>query len=158
MPDPTRALLFSVVDQNGRRLEGASVRFFVKDKLRADARLQKDSPIKFEISNSVEFVDVEVWYGAAHAWTKVPMGDGYVEFTLNVSQPEVPVAPAPNPPSPIATPPGNGANGQVPPTPPWKTAAVWAASITALAAVIVALVQYGPKSCSGSSKEPPHLP
>jgi hypothetical protein len=43
----------------------------------------------------------------------------------------------------------------VPPTPPWKTAAVWAASITALAAVIVALVQYGPKSCSGSSKEPP---
>src|SRR5664280_752896 len=104
MPDETRTLFFSVVDQHGRRLEGASVRFFVKDKLRAEARLQKDSPIKFEVSNKVEFVDVEVFYAEAHAWTKVSMGDGNVEFSLQAPQSVT----SPNPvPAPTGTPTGN---------------------------------------------------
>ena len=150
MPDETRALLFSVSDQNGRRLEGASLRFYVKDKLRAEGRLQKDSPFKFEISNKVEFVDVEVWYAEAHAWTKVSMGDGYVEFPLHIDNPPTPVAPASDP-----APAGNGDSGPGPQTPAWKTAAVWAAAITALAAVIVGYWQYGPKSPSDSVKTSP---
>jgi hypothetical protein len=148
MPDETRTLYFSAVDQTGRRLEGALVRFFVKDKLRTEGRLQKDSPFEFKISSKVEFVDVEVWYGEVHAWTKVSMADGNVEFPLQGSQPVTPVVPAPNP-APTAVPAGNGDSGQGPTTPPWKTAAVWAAAIAALSAVLVAFLQYGPKSCSG---------
>jgi hypothetical protein len=150
MPDQTRALLFSVSDQNGRRLEGASLRFYVKDKLRAEGRLQKDSPFKFEISNKVDFVDVEVWYAEAHAWTKVSMGDGYVEFPLHVNHPPMPAGPALDP-GPAGTPAGNGASGPGAQTPVWKTGAVWAAAITALAAVIVGYWQYGPKAPSAKT-------
>lgn len=135
MNEPTRVLLFSVVDRAGSPVSGALVRFYVNNRVRTEGMSGPD-PLRFEISTKVNIVDVEIFYAPVHQWVKVPMNSGKYDFAIDVP-PARSTAPQPAPPP------------SVPPNPPptdvgkpWLSPGVWAAVIAAISAIIGAYWQF----------------
>jgi hypothetical protein len=109
-------LFFSVVDQEGRRINGALIRFYVHDKLVMEGT-QRENPLRFATNAPIQNVDVEVFFGRTHEWVKVAMTDHNYELRINTTQ--------------------NGQDGK---KPGWI--AIVTTLITALSAIIVGYWQF----------------
>lgn len=81
-----RKLLFSVEDEEGKCVKGVLVRFYVGDKIRAEALTTCERPLEFSIDPKVEIVDVEVFFGKIREWLKVPMDSGHYTHKLKIAQ------------------------------------------------------------------------
>src|SRR5260221_9538080 len=81
-----RKLMFSVVDEEKNCVKDVLVRFYVGNKVRAEARTTCERPLEFSIDAKVEVVDIEIFFGKIHEWLKVPMDSGLYTHKVALRQ------------------------------------------------------------------------
>jgi hypothetical protein len=86
MDDQLRKLLFSVEDEEGHCLKDVLVRFYLGNKVRAEAVTTCEQPLEFSTDPKVEIVDVEIFFGEIREWLKVPMDSGHYTHKVKLPQ------------------------------------------------------------------------